>query len=103
MYFDLFVMTLALLIGNIFFGHFNTLFSPLRRLRKNVILLLAMAALSYFFGHWSLLFLVVILLGGGIYHWQWCLKYGIDPITSEPREKFESLVRAQYHLPAKNT
>jgi len=98
MWFDLFIMATSLVIGNLFFGHFNTLFPVWRRLRKIAILLVVMAGLSYFFGHWSLLFVLAAFLGGGTYHWWWCKKYGIDPITSEPREKFEALVREQYHL-----
>lgn len=98
MWFDLFITATVLTIGNIFFGHFNTVFPMWRRLRKITILLLAMAALSYFLGHWSLLFVLAALLGGGTYHWWWCKKYGIDPITSEPREKFESLVRELWNL-----
>ena len=50
-------------------------------------------------GHWALAFPALMLLGGGIYHWSWCRKYGIDPLTAEPREKFEALVHQQYHLP----
>ena len=98
MWFDLFIMAAALVIGNILFGHFNTLFPAWRRLRKITILFVGMAALSYFFGHWSLLFIIVAAGGGGIYHWWWCKKYGIDPITAEPREKFEALVREHWNV-----
>lgn len=98
MWLDLFIVSITSVIGNIFFGHFNTIFPIHQRLRKITLLLLITAGLSYFAGHWSLLFVVTAVGGGATYHWWWCTKYGINPISAEPRDKFEALVREQWKL-----
>ena len=98
MWFDLFVLAAVLVIGEIYFGHFNDLFPKWRRLRKITVIMVTTALLSLLVGHWSLLFIGAMALVGSGYHWWWCRKHGIDPFTAEPRDKFEALVRDQYNL-----
>ena len=98
MWFDLFVLAAILSVGEIYFGHFNNLFPKWRRVRKITILFVVTGVLNLLVGHWALVFVGLAGGGGAIYHWAWCRKHGIDPLTAEPRDKFEALVREQYHL-----
>src|SRR4051812_22008232 len=42
-------------------------------------------------GHWAVLFPILALVPGTIYHFTWCKKNGIDPFRATPRKKYYQL------------
>lgn len=42
-------------------------------------------------GHWAVLFPIIALIPGTIYHFTWCKKNGIHPLKATPRKKYYEL------------
>lgn len=95
---DLFITSLILQLGTIFFGHFEELVPKWIRLRKLAFFLGGTAGLSRRYGHRSLWLVTSMAALGGTFHLWWCRKHGIDPIRAEPRDEYNRLIRAQYDL-----
>lgn len=98
---DLLIVSTTINALIILFGHFEAYTPVWRRLLKLVILLGGTAALSAIVGHWSLSLLVAAMVGGGSYHTWWCRRHEIHPLTAEPRDRFERLMRARYGAAAR--
>ena len=47
--------------------------------------------LYFFIGHWAMIFPIVSLIPGTIYHFIWCKKNGINPLNATPRKKYYEL------------
>jgi hypothetical protein len=47
--------------------------------------------LYFWVSHWALLFAILALVPGTIYHFIWCKKNGIDPFKATPRKKYYEL------------
>ncbi len=47
--------------------------------------------LYFLVGHWSILFPILGLVPGTIYHFNWCKKNGIHPLKSTPKKKYYEL------------
>lgn len=92
---DLLIVSAAMNVLIILFGHFEAYTPVWRRLLKVTFLLGGTAGLATFVGHWSLLLLAALMAAGGSYHVWWCRKNDIDPLTAEPRERYERLIRAR--------
>ncbi len=90
-YFDLLVAATLMCLGIIFFGHFEQGGGITRRFIRAIALIAGTGVLSYFFGHWSLLYPIAAGLAGAIFHFWWCWKNGINPITAEPRDLYLKL------------
>ena len=93
---DLLIVSAAMNVLMVLFGHFEAYRPTWRRLLKVAFLLGGTAGLSTLVGHWSLLLLGAMMVGGGSYHTWWCRKNDIHPLTAQPRERFERLIKAHY-------
>lgn len=100
MWFDLFMTALAMALGSILFGHFETDKPVGRRVLKLGLVILAVGALSLAVGHAALIFLGVLLTASMVVHFGWCKRYGINPITAEPRDKLRDLLIEQGYIRA---
>lgn len=92
MYAYLFLVCLLYVFGTIFFGHFE-IHTPKRRKVAKVLFTLGLVALvvNYAGGGWALaLVLFMFALGLG-FHFVWCYRNGIHPLTAEPHEKYYAL------------
>jgi hypothetical protein len=47
--------------------------------------------LYHFFDHWAMLFILLSLVPGTIYHFMWCKRYGINPLKATPRKRYYEL------------
>lgn len=96
MWFDLFVTATLLAVGCILFGQFEAPLPKARRLGKLVITLTLVGVLAYLIEHWSLVVIAAFLAFSIIYHYQWCRRYGINPITAEPWDAYLRALRQKY-------
>ena len=90
--FELYLAALIHSIGLIFFGHFE-LYTPRKKMVSKVIFIHATtAALVLTVGRpWSLVWVVGIFLLGLVGHIAIMKKYGIHPLTAEPKAKYHAL------------
>ncbi len=47
--------------------------------------------LYFWFGHWAILFPILALIPGTLYHFYWCRKNGIHPLKATPKKKYYKL------------
>ena len=73
------------------FAKFETETPLFRKLIKWFIIDGLTAGLYFAIGHWSVLFPVLALIPGSIYHFKWCRKNGIHPFNATPRKKYYAL------------
>lgn len=73
------------------FAKFEAETPVIRRIVKWFIIDSIAIALYFFFGNWSMLFIVLSLVPGTIYHFNWCKKNGIHPWKATPRKKYYEL------------
>jgi hypothetical protein len=92
---DLLIVSVAMNVLIVLFGHFEVYTPKWRRIVKVAVLMGGTAGFSTFVGHWSLLFLTAMMGGGGWYHTWWCRKNDIHPLTAEPRDRYERLIKAR--------
>jgi hypothetical protein len=74
------------------FGHFETI----RPLWTRIVRWLAYLAVTGLLGAtvgrpWTFVWLLGLPVAGAAFHTWWCLKNGINPLTSQPRERYEQL------------
>mgnify|MGYP000340709568 FL=1 len=62
-----------------------------RRLIKWLVVDVITLALYFSIGHWALVFPIVGMLPGVIFHWTWCRRNGIDPLRATPRRRYYAL------------
>lgn len=98
MWFDLFLAASAMALGSILFGHFETDKPLRRRVLKLGGVIAATGLLSAAVGHASLIFLGALLVASLTVHFGWCRRYGINPITAEPRDKLRELLIEQGYI-----
>lgn len=84
------LLVIQLLASN-FFGRFEVETPAFKKIIKWLFIDAIGVALYYWIGHWALLFPVLAMLPGTIYHFNWCKKNGIDPIKATPRKKYYEL------------
>lgn len=84
------LMVIQLLASN-FFGRFEVETPAFRKIIKWLIIDGITIGLYYWFYHWALIFPVVAMIPGTIYHFTWCKKNGIDPLKATPRKKYYEL------------
>lgn len=73
------------------FSKFEVEAPLLRRLIKWFIIDAIAVTLYYFVNHWAMLFIILALVPGTIYHFTWCKKNGIHPLKATPRKKYYEL------------
>ena len=74
------------------FGHFETV----RPLWIRIVRWLAYLAVSGVLGAtvgrpWTLIWVLGLPTVGAVFHVTWCLRHGINPLTAEPRDRYEQL------------
>jgi hypothetical protein len=92
MYFELFVASTLLCVGNIVFGRFEAEAARPRRVAKVLVFLAATAAISNAWGREAALAWVYggVGLGVAVHAW-WTRKHGIRFFDPEPRDRYRAL------------
>ncbi|MDQ4122842.1 MAG: hypothetical protein M3209_15505 [Acidobacteriota bacterium] len=92
MWFEIAVVAVLLLIGQILFGHFEELTPRWRILCKQALGIVIYTSISYFFGRfWFYASLAATLVPLVIIHFWWLPKHGINGWAGEPRDKYYEL------------
>lgn len=83
------VVSFLLMLGHIFFGHFEERSPKLRKLGKAIATMVLVVVLSYFFGRVIAFAVLAILFLPVIYiHAFWLPNKGINGWTGEPKSKY---------------
>ena len=73
------------------FGRFELETPLIRKLVKWLIIDGITIALYFLVGHWAIIFPVLGLVPGTIYHFNWCKKNGINPFNATLMKKYYQL------------
>ncbi len=87
-------LAILLLIQMVFISAFAKfeIETPLfKKLMKWLIIDGVTIGLYFIIKHWALIFPIVSLVPGTVYHFVWCKKNGIDPLHATPRKKYYKL------------
>jgi len=84
------LLIIQLLASN-FFARFEVETPAFKKITKWLIIYAITIALYYWLHHWALIFPLLALMPGTIYHFTWCKKNGIDPLKATPRKKYYEL------------
>jgi hypothetical protein len=89
MWFELAIISTLVVVGTIFFGHFEEMTPKWKRLLKFITYTTVLCLISYYFGrHWFYISLGTMLIFVIIVHAWWLPKKGINGLTGEPRDKY---------------
>jgi hypothetical protein len=92
MWFEVAIVAILLLIGQILFGHFEEMTPRWRILVKQALGMVIYTSIAYFFGRfWFYFSLAATLVPLVIIHFWWLPKQGINGWTGEPRDKYYEL------------
>lgn len=92
MWFEVAIVALLLLAGQIVFGHFEAKTPRWRKLLKAALTVSIFALISYFFGRfWFYISLVPAFIPPIVIHAWWLPKHGVNGWTGEPKEKYYAL------------
>lgn len=84
-------LTVLLIIQTTFisaFAKFEVETPLTRKLIKWFIIDGITIGLYFVVGHWAVIFPILGLVPGTIYHFNWCKKNGINPLKATPRRKY---------------
>lgn len=74
------------------FGHFETVRPTWMRIVRWLAYLAITGLLASTVGRpWTLVWVIGLPAAGGVFHLAWCLRHGINPMTAEPRDRYEQL------------
>ena len=92
MWYEIAVMSTLVVIGNIFFGHFEEKTPKWQRLLKFAAYTTIFCLISYYFGRtWFHVSMGMASLFPMMVHVWWLPKKGINGLTGEPKEKYYEL------------
>jgi len=92
MWFEVAIVAILLLIGQILFGHFEAETPRWRILLKHALGIVIYTSISYFFGRFWFWFSIAATFGLVLLiHAWWLPKHGINGWTGEPRDKYYEL------------
>ena len=92
MWFEIALISQLLLVGQIFFAHFEEQTSRWRIFLKNALGICIFVSVAYFFGRfWFYISLVAALIPVIVIHGWWLPHKGINGLTGEPRDKYYEL------------
>ncbi|MCY7348166.1 MAG: hypothetical protein LH614_18395 [Pyrinomonadaceae bacterium] len=92
MWFEIAIVAVLLLVGQILFAHFEEQTPRWRILLKQALGIVALVSISYFFGRfWFYASLVALSIPVLIIHGWWLPKHGINGWTGEPKDKYYKL------------
>jgi hypothetical protein len=76
------------------FGHFETVRPIGVRIARWLLFLAVTGVLGLTVGRpWPFVWLIGLPVLGAVFHVTWCLRHRINPLTAEPRERYEQLRR----------
>ena len=82
------------------FGHFETVRPLWTRIARWLVYLAVTGVLGATIGRpWTFVWLIGLPAAGAVFHVVWCLRNGINPLTAEPRDRYEQL-RSRRRTPA---
>ncbi len=84
------------MLGSIIFAPFELETPIWRKLLKWLIFDSITVGLYFLIGHWALIFSVIILTLGVLFHLNFCRKNGIDFLKATPRRKYYELRKWQW-------
>jgi hypothetical protein len=74
------------------FGHFETVRPVWNRIVRWLVYLAISGVLGATAGHpWTFLWILGLPTVAAVFHVTWCLRHGINPLTAEPRDRYEQL------------
>ena len=79
------------LIASNMFARFEVETPALKKITKWLIIFGMTLGIYCWLSHWALLFPIMAMIPGTIYHFIWCKKNGIDPIKATPKKKYYQL------------
>ncbi len=79
------------IIGTAVFDRFETETPIWKKVLRWTVAAVGTVVLFRFIGHWALLFPGGFALLGGVVHFSWCRRHGIDPWRATPRRKYFAL------------
>jgi hypothetical protein len=83
------------------FGHFESVRPLWTRPARWLVYLAITGLLGLTAGRpWTLIWVIGLPLTGATFHLIWCLRHGINPITAEPRDRYEQLRTTRRRKPA---
>jgi uncharacterized membrane protein HdeD (DUF308 family) len=89
---ELLLLMALMLAGLTFFAHFEEKTSKWRRLLKWAIYVVVTVLIGRTAGRpWTFAWILFLPLVGVTFHFCWCHKHGIHPLTAEPRDKYYAL------------
>ncbi|MEI3612731.1 hypothetical protein [Pseudogracilibacillus sp. SO30301A] len=88
---ELFILLIAHILGTSIFGKFETETAWWRLSLKWFIVIGLTYVLYQFIDHLAIIFVLLCTLGGIIFHFIWCRKHNIDPVSATPRKKYYEL------------
>lgn len=88
---ELFALLIIQTIAISAFAKFEIETPLIRKLIKWFTIDCVTIGLYFLVSHWALLFVVLALVPGTVYHFTWCKKNGIDPFKATPRKKYYEL------------
>lgn len=92
MWFEVAILALSLLVGQILLGHFEERTPRWRILLKNAFGIIILVSISYWFGRfWFYVALIIATIPALYIHLWWLPDKGINGWTGEPREKYYEL------------
>ena len=84
------------MLGSIIFAPFELETPIWRKLLKWLIFDSITVGLYFLIGHWALIFSVILLTLGVLFHLNFCRKNGIDFLKATPRRKYYELRKWQW-------
>jgi hypothetical protein len=80
------------------FGHFETVRPWWARVTRWLVYLAVTGLLGHLAGRpWTFLWIGGLPAAGVVFHLTWCRRNGINPLTAEPRDRYEQLRRQRSH------
>lgn len=92
MWFEVAIVALSLLVGQVLLGHFEERTPRWRILLKNALGIVILVSISYYFGtFWFYVALIMVTLPALYIHLWWLPDKGINGWTGEPKDKYYEL------------
>ncbi|GAA0237019.1 hypothetical protein [Cryptosporangium japonicum] len=78
------------------FGHFETVRPLWTRIARWLVYLAITGLIGATLGRpWTFVWVIGLPLAGAVFHVAWCRRHGINPLTAEPRDRYEQLRAAR--------
>lgn len=88
---ELAVLLVLAVVGQSLFARFEIETPAWRKIVKWFVLVGLTLGIYRFAGHWALLFPLAMAMTGTTFHFIWCRRNGIDPVTATPARKYYQL------------